>query len=33
MAVSWRRGILLGVVIIFAVLLVATLEIHATHTL
>jgi peptidoglycan/LPS O-acetylase OafA/YrhL len=32
-AVSWRRGILLGVVIICAVLIVATLEIHTTHTL
>ncbi len=32
-AASWRRGILVGVVIVVAVLLVATLEIHTTHTL
>ena len=30
---NWWNGILLGVVIIGIVLLVATLEIHSTHTL
>ena len=30
---SWWRGILLGALIVIAVLMVATLEIHSTHTL
>jgi peptidoglycan/LPS O-acetylase OafA/YrhL len=30
---SWRRGILVGALIVIAVLVVATLEIHSTHTL
>jgi hypothetical protein len=30
---SWRRGILVGALIVITVLVVATLEIHSTHTL